>query len=310
MCKVSVIMPVYNAEKYVKQTVESILNQSYQDFELVVVDDCSTDKSMQIIKELNDKRIKIYSNEKNKGIAYTRNRALELANGEYIAIMDDDDIAPVYRLEEEADFLSKHLEYDVVAGNTYIIDENGTVKGMFERVLRNPDIIRGTLIFQNIYGNSTAMFRKEFIEKYDIRYRENMCGAEDYMFWGECSLHGRITAMDKVMMCWRKHQKNQTNKMKNENIEKRKSAISSIQKYLLDNNGFRLSKSKYEDFFRFFSEDGELRNKEDIKLLYEILDELVMQARRKKMEFCEEFSVVCRKQFGKKCGKAFFLWEK
>ena len=101
-------MPLYNAEKYVFKAVNSILNQSFRDFELIIVDDCSVDNSASIVTEFNDDRIKFFSNERNQGIAYTRNRAIELASGEYIAIMDDDDIAPLNRLEREVLYLDEN----------------------------------------------------------------------------------------------------------------------------------------------------------------------------------------------------------
>ena len=97
---ISVIMPVYNAEKYICQTVESILKQTYTDFELILIDDCGTDKSIDLVKKTySDTRIKYYRNDKNMGIAYSRNRGLEVATGEFVAFMDDDDIAPLNRLE-------------------------------------------------------------------------------------------------------------------------------------------------------------------------------------------------------------------
>ena len=104
MPRISVIMPLYNAEKYVEQAINSILNQTYQDFELIIVDDKSTDKSYEICRRIKDKRIRLFQNNCNFGISQTRNIALQHTNGEYIAIMDDDDIAPLYRLEKEIVF--------------------------------------------------------------------------------------------------------------------------------------------------------------------------------------------------------------
>ena len=140
MCKVSVIMPLFNANKYIYKTIHSILNQTYPDFELIIIDDKSLDNSVDIVNSIKDKRIKLYMNEKNMGIAYTRNRALDLCNGEYIAIMDDDDIAPDYRFKDEVEFLNGNKEIDIVAGNTCFIDENDKVTGMGERVIRNSRI--------------------------------------------------------------------------------------------------------------------------------------------------------------------------
>ena len=83
MCKVSIIMPLYNAEKYVEKAIRSILNQSFNDFELIVINDGSIDNSCNIVSTFNDDRLKFFNNDRNRGIAYTRNRAIELASGEY-----------------------------------------------------------------------------------------------------------------------------------------------------------------------------------------------------------------------------------
>ena len=87
---VSVIMPVYNGEKYIRKALESILNQTFQDFELIIIDDCGNDSSMIIVNEYKDSRIRVFHNNVNKGIAFSRNRAIQESKGKYIAIMDDD----------------------------------------------------------------------------------------------------------------------------------------------------------------------------------------------------------------------------
>ncbi len=307
MKKVSVIMPVYNAEGFIKETVDSILNQTFQNFELIIVDDCSTDGSRRIIESIKDIRIRYYRNIENRGIAYTRNRALSLADAEYIAIMDDDDIAPPYRLEDSVCYMDRHLDIDVFGGNTCIIDENGNDIGCFPPAIRNYKLMQATLIFQNVFGNSTAMIRKSLIDKFSIRYEENMYGAEDYRFWAQCSKHGRIAAGNKTMLYWRKHS-NATQYM-NQNCKKdREDAIFLIQNDLLTYYGFELSKMQKNMFCDIFSEDGKFNNMEDMKKVYNLLRDLIDQAFRLNLDFKEEFKMACRKQFGKKCSTAFFLW--
>ena len=127
MAKVSVIMPVYNAEKYIGYAIESILKQNYSDLELIIINDQGSDKSMDIVRSYNDSRILIIDNECNKGIAYSRNRGIEAATGEYIAIMDDDDWAPEYRLGVEVEYLDNHPDISVVGGAANIMDENNTI---------------------------------------------------------------------------------------------------------------------------------------------------------------------------------------
>jgi len=301
-------MPLFNAEQYVYKTIHSILDQTYQDFELIVVDDKSSDNSVDIVRSINDNRIKLYFNEKNMGIAYTRNYAISLSNGKYIAIMDDDDIAPDYRFKDETVFLDEHKDIDIVAGNTCIIDENDKVTGMSGRVIRNPKLLKAYMMLENVFGNSTAMVRRSFLQRYNIQYKDNMYGAEDYRFWAECSVYGTISAIDKVMLYWRDHN-NQSNKARKFFTEERKNAISNIQKYLLEQYGFYFTEEQEKFLFKVFAEDGRLESKEDIENLYQVFREMICQAKKLKLDNYHEIIMMCRKKFGKKCSTAFFLWD-
>src|SRR5580693_6014535 len=108
---VSVAMPVYNAEKYIMQAIDSVLGQSYPHFELVIVNDGSTDRSKEIIHSYSDKRIRFYDNEVNLGITKTRNKCIQYATGKYIAVLDNDDIALPFRLEKQVEFLESDFDY-------------------------------------------------------------------------------------------------------------------------------------------------------------------------------------------------------
>ena len=126
---VTVIMPVYNAEKYLEESIESILNQSFKDFELLVINDGSTDLSSRILDKykLKDQRIRIINNEGNKGLPYTRDRGLKLAKGKYIALIDADDVSYKNRLEEQVNYLDFNKEIDIVSSNFDFI-ENGEIR--------------------------------------------------------------------------------------------------------------------------------------------------------------------------------------
>lgn len=200
MCKVSVIMPLYNAEKYVGKAINSILNQTFTDFELIVVNDGSIDESRNIVSLYSDNRLKLFDNDKNSGIAYTRNRAIELASGEYIAIMDDDDIAPLNRLEYEVKYLDEHLDIVAVCGNSCRIDANDNDLNELWRVCRSPKRINALLLFGDPIPNSSAMVRRKVLIDNDIRFTDNMHGIEDYRFWSEVSLRGLIGSIDEVML--------------------------------------------------------------------------------------------------------------
>ena len=105
---VSIIMPLYNCEQYIAKSIESVINQTYQDWDLLVVDDCSTDKSVEVVKSFNDKRIKLLSNEHNSGAALSRNYALREAKGKWIAFLDSDDTWLPTKLEEQLQFMNEN----------------------------------------------------------------------------------------------------------------------------------------------------------------------------------------------------------
>ena len=129
MPKISVIMGIYNVndENILKKAILSILEQTFKDFEFIICDDGSTNNSLEIVKKLtqNDKRVKIIRNKENKGLAYTLNKCLEIAKGEYIARMDSDDISEEDRFERQVKILIENPQIDVVNLNAYLFDENG-----------------------------------------------------------------------------------------------------------------------------------------------------------------------------------------
>ena len=110
-------MPVYNTEKYVAEAIESILNQSFSDFEFIIIDDCSSDNSWELIQKYakKDKRIRAYKNERNRGISYTRNKLIDLSKTNYIVSQDSDDISLKNRLELSYNFLRKNKDYAVIS---------------------------------------------------------------------------------------------------------------------------------------------------------------------------------------------------
>ena len=125
--KLSVIIPVYNTEEYLRQCLDSVINQTYKNLEIICIDDCSKDATYTILQRLadRDKRITVLKNEENCGIAATRNRGIREGQAEYIAFLDDDDIMPPERLKIGKTYLDDHNEVGVVAGNYLIFDENG-----------------------------------------------------------------------------------------------------------------------------------------------------------------------------------------
>ncbi|MEQ5287325.1 glycosyltransferase family 2 protein [Providencia huaxiensis] len=177
---VSVIIPVFNVEKYVEEAVKSIQEQTYRNIELIIVDDCSTDNTYEIVKKLSleDQRIKLYKNETNLKIAKTLNIALEHANGYYIARMDGDDISHPKRIERKINFLEKNTDYDLVGCSIISIDRNGNEIGK-TKYTSNQKIIKKSLKYFSPVSHIWVS-KKSTYEKLN-GYRE-LSGVEDYDF--------------------------------------------------------------------------------------------------------------------------------
>lgn len=177
---VSAIIPVYNVEKYVREAIQSIQNQTYKNIEMIVIDDGSIDNTYKIVEKLakEDNRIKLYKNEKNLKIVKTLNRALSLANGEYIARMDGDDISALDRIEQKVRFLEENKEFDLVGCSMKAIDVDGNVIG--ETIhYSDSEFLKSSLKFSTPVSHIWVA-RKSLYEKLN-GYRE-MSGVEDYDF--------------------------------------------------------------------------------------------------------------------------------
>ena len=176
---VSVIMPVYDTKDYVWEAIESILNQTLKEFEFIIVDDWSTDWSYEICQEYakNDKRIKLYRNEKNSGVAFTKNRLIELSTTDYLASQDSDDVSFLDRLEQEYKFLEENKDYAVVAWNNVIIDENWKV--IWHRKYSNN--IRSVILKKSPVSHPTTIMRKsDFLA---VWWYSKVKYVEDYDLW-------------------------------------------------------------------------------------------------------------------------------
>ena len=203
---VSVIMPVYNCEKYVEEAIDSILNQSYKNIELIIIDDGSKDKSIDIINSYEDERIKFSKNKINKGVSATRNVGLKLAQGKYIAIMDSDDISPLERIEKQVTFLEENEEFGLIGGHY----ERFEVKSFFtkRKLIKHSLISEENQIKINLLGafaSSTVMIRNLIIVKYNILFDTELRVAEDYDFWRRIGKYSKVTNIDEMLLYYRHH---------------------------------------------------------------------------------------------------------
>jgi glycosyltransferase involved in cell wall biosynthesis len=201
--RVSVIIPVYNCQNHIVSAVYSILNQTFTDFEVVIIDDGSTDGTINLLRQIKDSRVRVYSRS-NKGLSETLRELVERSNGEYIARMDADDLSLPYRLELQTSILDKSPSTVLVSSNVTYIDENDEVLGN-SISLTSKAMIRKAMFRGNIIFHPSVMFRrKEYYKSggYDP-YISKYC--EDYLLWIEMLKIGDIHVMQDSLLKYRVH---------------------------------------------------------------------------------------------------------
>lgn len=303
--KVSVIMPSYNKAEYIADSINSILNQTWKDFELIIIDDCSSDNSAEVIRAVRDPRIRFYQNSENIGIAANRNKGLELARGEYIALLDADDLSPDYRLKDEVEYLDCHPEITAVYGGCQEIDEHGIPQGLYVSTFHNPDFIRANLLIRDIIPNGSCMYRKSFVLEHHIFYEDDYYGMDDYLFWVRCSVKGKIAGIPETLLYWRNFEHNTTNRLFDD--RRRIEKYNEIHKKALELNGFVLSSQDLALYNRVLSEKPySISEERELKAFFSIICNLIEQSRRKSGS--REWELMFKRQFGLSLEKSY-VWE-
>ncbi len=200
--KLSVIMPVYNGESYLTEAIDSVLGQTFEDFELIIINDASSDGSAVIIESYTDSRIRILTNEKNKGIPYNRNLGLREAKGKFLCWTDCDDINILDRFQKQIHFLNNNSEYG--GCGTWLSRFKGNETYYESKALKNPNEIKAALLFRPAaVPNATAMLRLESIKSLDIWYNTDLPVAEDYDFIFRCTRHLKFSNLQEVLYMYR-----------------------------------------------------------------------------------------------------------
>jgi len=215
---VSLILSAFNAERYLNKSIESILNQTMPHFEFIIINDGSTDNSLEIIKHYKkDGRIKLINNKVNLGLTKSLNIGLKNSKGKYIARMDADDISMPYRLETEVNFLENNPEIALIGSYYYLIDENDKIIKEIKHPLEYEDI-KWYLLFDNCFGHSTVMFRRELLNKVGY-YSEKYKYAQDYEYWVRISEKYKVKNLDKFLVKIRTHPQNITSLSSNNQLD-------------------------------------------------------------------------------------------
>lgn len=218
---VSVLMPVYNGEKYLAEAIDSILKQTYTNIELLILDDGSSDNSGAIVNSYDDDRIKYQTNGRNLGIVATRNKLLTFAKGDYIAIHDCDDLALPNKLAMQVAYLQEHKSCGLCGSWAKKIDEKGNVIGRMQPPVRD-EAIKMNLLFQSSFVHSAIMMRRT--NEFDIYYSQDFPVAMDFDLWERLSLDTKFYNIPKFLIKYRWHTVNISNKQK-ELQETRRNAI-------------------------------------------------------------------------------------
>ena len=252
---VSVAMPVYNAEKYLVQAIESVLNQTYPHFELIIINDGSVDRSKEIILSYTDPRIRYIENPVNLGISKTRNLCVKEARGKYIAVLDNDDVALPTRLEKQVRFLESNNTYALCGTFFHVIDGPGKTSFKIKPPVRNK-VVRTFLLFDNCLLNSSVMIRSNLLK--EKMYTEGFDMIEDYYFLYTVSKFKKLSILPFYGVKYRVHGKN-TILEKQESIRKLRAKMNKIilhdLKIPYSDEEFTLHNHFVTENFQFFSKD-------------------------------------------------------
>ena len=271
--KISVVMPVYNREQYLKESIESILNQTFTDFEFIIIDDQSTDSSWHIIQEYaaKDKRIVAVKNTGKKGCYPARNCGHRLAKGKYIAVMDSDDIALPERLQIQFDFMEQHPDIDICGSWLKSF-------GDYENVIQRPethDDIRDALFFDSVVPHQTSMLR---IQNQIPYYSEDYDSAQDYELF--CRLINKYKCkfanIPKALLLYRVHQ----NQISTASRKEQRDNINRTILKNVENIGITLSEKEKLIYLEILSWNFIPKNKFELLLSVKMLNNISLTGKK------------------------------
>ncbi len=198
---VSVILPVYNAGRYLGAAIQSILSQSFTEFELIIIEDGSTDDTTRVVERFNDRRICLLRNEGNRGIVFSLNRGIEASRGRYIARMDADDVARPERLARQVAFMEAHPEVGVCGSWARKFTSFGL--RWTQRAPESSGALKAMLLFETPLVHPTVMLRRSVLEGHSLRYDPAFPTVEDYRLWCELARVTELAVVPEVLLDYR-----------------------------------------------------------------------------------------------------------
>lgn len=232
--EVTILLPLYNAESYIGPAIKSVLLQTFKDFELLIINDGSTDNSKEIVQSFKDSRIRLVNNHKNLGLVATLNRGLELAQADLIARMDADDLCLPQRIEKQVEFLKAHPNIGVLGTDIYIIDSTDRVIGRPPPIHSDPYLINWVLLRTCCLYHPTIMMRKSIFE-HSRSYNKNYKHCEDYELWLRLSNKVKFSIINQPLLYYRQHQNSISSSFSNHQLRLSAKAVQTFaqQRYQL-----------------------------------------------------------------------------
>lgn len=264
--RVSVIMPIYNEEKYLSKAIDSILAQTYKEWELIIVNDASTDRSEEIVKSYNDPRIRYFSYSENRGNPYAQNLGMKESKGEYILALAGDDVAYPNMLACQVEYLDLHPECIHVQGAMDYIDENGNVTQSKIVAKYRTDIeIRTYELYGNCICGGASMFRRVAIDEHGLKYNLEAIVSQDYLLWIDMLPYGEFAYIDETVVQYRNCYGSNSHKIMDSNREWYDSFMRKIFMYAWTKRGYALTESDIRFIYDFLYEKRLLWRYKDIK---------------------------------------------
>jgi glycosyltransferase involved in cell wall biosynthesis len=264
---VTVLLPVYNGGNFLKETIQSILDQTYENFEFIIINDCSTDNSENIIQDFNDKRISYIKNNQNLELINTLNKGITISKGKYIVRIDADDIAHRERISRQVLYMEENSDVIVCGSNVALIKNNIITNEIIEYHSDSNDI-KFALNFYCPFIHPSIIIRKEILIKNKLKFDLEFKHAEDYFLWTQLAAYGEFYNIPEVLTYYRLHEHQISHVNKQYQIEQMKR----IQEIYQQNSlSYEFSLKERMDIFNLFENKIKQNNTKKILTLIKFL---------------------------------------